>query len=62
MKFIITYGGLPIRVYMNACGKHYSAASQEADATPFESEAEASRKADLHGVPVRHRKIKPLTE
>ena len=62
MKYIITYAGLPIRVYTNACGKHYSAVAQDAAATRFDSKAEAEVKADLHRVPARHRTIQPFDE
>ena len=62
MKYIITYAGLPIRVHTNACGKHYSAVRQDADATRFDSKEEAEAKADLHRVPARHRTIQPFDE
>lgn len=53
-QFYISYSDLPLRLNTNACGHMYEFCRIE-DATKFDNEEEAARKAVKHGV--RHWKV-----
>lgn len=57
MKFIIFFAGLyPVRFHTNTCGAMYSCVAL-AEATRFDSQLEAARKAGAHGLRPREYSI-----